>query len=277
MPEITLGKGGIVNRRKQLIKLLVKERKARKIRQQELARRLHQHQSLVSRLESGERRIDVCEFLDLAEVIGFDPGVALKKIQSAACNGGRVALSSSLDEALTIVKAAGYRVSKPRAKHVKDRPVLNAIGKPYGANFDPNYKLKGVHTSLTRLYAPYGSRMKFVGDSPDTEEPRGRRRKAKTAPEKTVTDDASRTRTYWLSFANGNECGGFAVVDVREGEIGKAGAFFAAIRKSLQLRINPGPDYNVDGREIPPDAIPEEFKHRLLGRAEAEALNPKMQ
>ena len=68
-------------RHKRLVKLLVDERKARKMRQQGLARRLNQHQSWVSRLESGARRIDVLEFLDLADAIGFDPAVALRKIQ----------------------------------------------------------------------------------------------------------------------------------------------------------------------------------------------------
>jgi HTH-type transcriptional regulator/antitoxin HipB len=96
--------------RERLARLLVEERKRRKIRQRKLARRLKQHQSWVSRLESGTRRIDVIEFLDLAEAIGFDPSVALKKIwDAAAYNGGRV-----LDEALTVVRAAGYRMSKPR-------------------------------------------------------------------------------------------------------------------------------------------------------------------
>jgi len=81
--------------------------------------------------------------------------------------------------------------------------------------------------------------------------------------------------TYWLSFSNGTEFGGVAIVDVGVDEIGKAGVFFAAIRKSLQLRINPGPDYSADGREIPSGTIPEEFKYRLLSRAEADSLKVK--
>jgi len=47
----------------------------------------------------------------------------------------------NLTEALAVVKAAGYRVSKPRAK--KAKPLgLNAVGKPYGANYDPNYRMR---------------------------------------------------------------------------------------------------------------------------------------
>jgi transcriptional regulator with XRE-family HTH domain len=69
-------------RHAQLIKILVDERKARNIRQQGLARRMRQHQSWVSRLESGQRRVDVCEFIELAEAIGFDASAALRKIQA---------------------------------------------------------------------------------------------------------------------------------------------------------------------------------------------------
>ena len=74
-----------------------------------------------------------------------------------------------LDKALAIVKAAGYRVSKPRSQPSRpQRPDgLNAVGKPYGANDDPNYKLKGVGASIGRLYAPYGPSMRFVGDQRD--------------------------------------------------------------------------------------------------------------
>jgi transcriptional regulator with XRE-family HTH domain len=91
MPEIVWERNGTLNR--QLAALLIEERKARKLCQQELARKLHQHQSLISRLESGDRRIDVCEFLTLAAVIGFDPNVVLRKIQGVARNGNRVAKS----------------------------------------------------------------------------------------------------------------------------------------------------------------------------------------
>jgi transcriptional regulator with XRE-family HTH domain len=68
-------------RQERLVEYIVSERKRRKIQQQKLARRLKQHQSWVSRLENGERRIDVIEFLDLAKAIGFDPAIALRKIQ----------------------------------------------------------------------------------------------------------------------------------------------------------------------------------------------------
>jgi len=51
--------------------------------QADLAARLDEYQSFVARLESGQRRIDVVEFLDLAEALGLDPArtmSALKKV-----------------------------------------------------------------------------------------------------------------------------------------------------------------------------------------------------
>src|SRR5262249_47245084 len=43
---------------------------------------------------------------------------------------------------------------------------LNAVGKPYSASFDPNYRLK--HRVATgHLRAPYPTTMRFVGDHPN--------------------------------------------------------------------------------------------------------------
>ena len=46
--------------------------------QAELAARLGQYQSFVARLESGQRRIDVAEFLELSDILGFDAAEAIK-------------------------------------------------------------------------------------------------------------------------------------------------------------------------------------------------------
>jgi ribosome-binding protein aMBF1 (putative translation factor) len=69
-------------RHKALYALIVAERKKAKLQQAKLAKKIKQHQSFVARLESGQRRIDVVEFLELAEAIGFDPIRALKKIKA---------------------------------------------------------------------------------------------------------------------------------------------------------------------------------------------------
>lgn len=57
------------------------------------------------------------------------------------------------DASIQFLKALGYRVSMPRAKTV-ERPRLNAVGKPFGANYDPKYKIKTPKTSIKRLYGP---------------------------------------------------------------------------------------------------------------------------
>jgi hypothetical protein len=61
-------------------------------------------------------------------------------------------------------------------------PGLNAVGKPFGANYDPHYKLSFGGTKPGRLYAPYRRGMKFVGDPPKTESGRSRRRRPPPAP-----------------------------------------------------------------------------------------------
>lgn len=69
-------------RHKTLCALLVAEREKAELSQETVAERLKQHQSFVARVESGQRRIDVVEFLELAEAIGFDPVRALAKIRA---------------------------------------------------------------------------------------------------------------------------------------------------------------------------------------------------
>lgn len=67
-------------RHKALIALLIKEREAADMTQTDLADALGQYQSFVARVESGERRVDVIEFLDIAECIGFDPKAFISKL-----------------------------------------------------------------------------------------------------------------------------------------------------------------------------------------------------
>jgi transcriptional regulator with XRE-family HTH domain len=60
--------------------LLVKARKDASLTQAEVADKLRRPQSYVSKYESGERRLDVVEFLDLARAIGFDPAKLIKRL-----------------------------------------------------------------------------------------------------------------------------------------------------------------------------------------------------
>ncbi|MGB3045802.1 MAG: helix-turn-helix transcriptional regulator [Xanthobacteraceae bacterium] len=48
--------------------------------QADLAEALDRYQSVVAAIESGGRRVDVVEFLELAEVIGFDPHEVLRDV-----------------------------------------------------------------------------------------------------------------------------------------------------------------------------------------------------
>jgi transcriptional regulator with XRE-family HTH domain len=72
-----LGKTIQSARHKALIALLVEKREAAGLTQTELAARLGEYQSFVARLESGQRRVDVVEFLKMADVLGFDPAKAI--------------------------------------------------------------------------------------------------------------------------------------------------------------------------------------------------------
>jgi transcriptional regulator with XRE-family HTH domain len=64
---------------RRLIAFLIAERTRRKITQLELAMRLNVSRSWVARLECGERRVDVIEFIRLARCIGFDPCKTIMK------------------------------------------------------------------------------------------------------------------------------------------------------------------------------------------------------
>ena len=53
--------------------LLIEARKAAKLTQVELSAKLELPQSYVSKYERGERRLDVIEFLQVAQILEIDP------------------------------------------------------------------------------------------------------------------------------------------------------------------------------------------------------------
>jgi transcriptional regulator with XRE-family HTH domain len=60
-------------------KALVDARQELGLTQREVAFRLRKPQSFVSKYESGERRLDVIEFLDVCHALGIKPQSILKK------------------------------------------------------------------------------------------------------------------------------------------------------------------------------------------------------
>jgi transcriptional regulator with XRE-family HTH domain len=52
---------------------LLAARKAAGFSQQELASRLKTSQTVIARIEIGERRVDVIEFMDIARALRIDP------------------------------------------------------------------------------------------------------------------------------------------------------------------------------------------------------------
>lgn len=65
----------------ELCRVLVEVRKSRGMTQGDLAARLGCQQSLVARLESGERRLDVIEFVAISRVLAIAPGDLLARIE----------------------------------------------------------------------------------------------------------------------------------------------------------------------------------------------------
>ena len=70
-------------RHEALRSCIVEKRRKAGLRQIDLAKRLKRYQSYITHIETGQKEIGVVELLELAEVIGFDPIQALKRIKRA--------------------------------------------------------------------------------------------------------------------------------------------------------------------------------------------------
>lgn len=60
--------------------LIVRARTEAGLTQSELASRLAKPQSYISKVERGERRIDVIEFIDLADALGIEPSETIHSL-----------------------------------------------------------------------------------------------------------------------------------------------------------------------------------------------------
>ena len=67
-------------RHRALCAALKSARKAARMSQDELASRLKTSQTVIARIEIGERRIDVIEFIDLAKALRLDPRTILAEL-----------------------------------------------------------------------------------------------------------------------------------------------------------------------------------------------------
>ena len=71
-PEGDLSKTLGTSRHRALIAFLTAKRHAAGMSQTDLAKALGEYQSFVARMESGQRRVDVVEFENLAQILKFD-------------------------------------------------------------------------------------------------------------------------------------------------------------------------------------------------------------
>lgn len=67
-------------RQKALAALLKSARKNVGLTQAQLGVKVGRHQPFINAIESGQRRVDVVEFLSIAEAIGFDPRRMIAKL-----------------------------------------------------------------------------------------------------------------------------------------------------------------------------------------------------
>jgi transcriptional regulator with XRE-family HTH domain len=91
MPDSAVGLAGLElakslrsKRYKALIGLLVARRQAAAMTQSDLAARLGKSKFFVARLESGQRRITVVEFMTLAKILRFDPYEVISTLEKQA-------------------------------------------------------------------------------------------------------------------------------------------------------------------------------------------------
>jgi transcriptional regulator with XRE-family HTH domain len=63
-----------------LLATLKRLRNERGLTQAQLARRLGRPQSLVAKIEAGERKLDVCQFIDYMETLDADPAAVVRNL-----------------------------------------------------------------------------------------------------------------------------------------------------------------------------------------------------
>lgn len=76
-------KSVFTKRYSRFLESIIAARKDADLTQQELANRLDRPQSYVSKYERGERRLDVLEFVDIADALGSDACALLETLRES--------------------------------------------------------------------------------------------------------------------------------------------------------------------------------------------------
>lgn len=66
-----------------MIELLAQARKDAGVTQEQLGRRIGQRQTFISKVELGERRLDVAEFVEIARAVGVEPFELLRRAEES--------------------------------------------------------------------------------------------------------------------------------------------------------------------------------------------------
>jgi transcriptional regulator with XRE-family HTH domain len=67
-----------------LLSSIEKARKKSGLTQADVANKLGKHQSYIAKIENGERRIDLIEFLEIANLISLNPHDVIQNIENLA-------------------------------------------------------------------------------------------------------------------------------------------------------------------------------------------------
>ena len=67
-------------RHRALIAAIVEARDATGLSQREFAKKLNRTNNFVWRIEAGERKVDVLEFIEIAKAAGLDPQELLRRV-----------------------------------------------------------------------------------------------------------------------------------------------------------------------------------------------------
>lgn len=76
-------KNGSAAVERSLLSSLIEARRALRLTQGDLARRLGVQQQCISRIENGQRKVTVVEYLELADALSIDPVALLDRLRAS--------------------------------------------------------------------------------------------------------------------------------------------------------------------------------------------------